>query len=688
MKPIEGAILSFTLVILTACASGPKEITLEESYLKQSRDLPSNSEPLVQSSGGDIANETAVEAQMRLLNRMNPPSAFESGAIDLAQKFTSDETVRISTDALAVADYIHYIFGELLKTSYILDPAVEALKTPITLKVSEEVTLRKLFTISEELLNERGVGIEWQDNIFRLRKLDGSGPTGDVVYAYGKTVEQVPNTSLDVVMLVPFSYGFQSKLTLILPKFAKVEMLGNERQQAFMIRGKRREVIKALEFIELMDQPDLRNRLVAAFEPVFIPVDDARTKLAELLTQEGIYIGANASDTDGVSIVVLERTGTMIIFAPNEKTMSRISFWLDQIDKPVSGAEFQYFYYQPQLSRATDLGESIGLLIGADSASGKSALSDRTSALAQNESLRSGPQSRATATASRGGEDVSMVVDERANALIFYTTGQRYQQLLPLVKRLDILPKQVMLEVVIAEVTLTDEFKQGVEFGLVNGNYGLATEGAFMGDGFGGLSYLLTGAEGRIAMNLLQSNSLVNILSRPTLVVRDGVSADITVGTDIPIIGSTTTDPISGDRQTTNIEYRTTGVQLTVVPTINAQGVVIMEINQRISNQVDSGGSASVNPSVFERAIRTEVVAETGQTVILGGLISESRSEKRSQVPGLGSVPILGKLFGADTSGSDKTELIVMVTPRIISDTGEWDALKSELEAKMKSLRF
>ena len=94
---------------------------------------------------------------------------------------------------------------------------------------------------------------------------------------------------------------------------------------------------------------------------------------------------------------------------------------------------------------------------------------------------------------SNGLSDVSMVVDERANALIFYATGQRYQQLLPLVKRLDILPKQVMLEVVIAEVTLTDEFKQGVEFGLVNGNYGLSNEGAFMGDGFGGLSYLLTG---------------------------------------------------------------------------------------------------------------------------------------------------------------------------------------------------
>lgn len=685
MKQLKRLFVLTAVTLLASCAAVPQRVVLDESYL--SRDPVAKEADVNEGVESDEPIESGLtSAQMRILESMNPPSAFESGAVDLSQKFSATETVKISTDALAVEDYIHYVFGEVLQASYILDPAVVGIKQTITLNVNQEISLQKLFSLSQEMLAERGVKIEHQENIYRLRKLDGGGPSGDVVYAYGKTVAKVPNTSLDIVMLVPFSYGFQSKLTLILPKFANVELLSDDRQKAFMIRGKRREVIKALEFIELMDQPDLRNRLVAAFEPVFISVAEARTKLAELLTQDGIFIGADARDTDGVSIVVLERTGTMVVFVPNEKTMQRVSFWLDQIDKPISGAEYQYFYYQPQLSRATDLGESIGLLIGSSGPS-KAALTTGTSAATQNESTGAS-SSRAVGSMNNNLSDVSMVVDERANALIFYTTGQRYQQLLPLVKRLDILPKQVMLEVVIAEVTLTDEFKQGVEFGLINGSYGLSNQGAFMGDGFGGLSYLLTGAEGRIAVNVLQSNSLVNILSRPTLVVRDGVNAEITVGTDIPIVGSTTSDPISGDRQTTNIEYRTTGVQLSVTPTINAQGVVIMEINQRISNQVDSGGSASVNPSVFERSIKTEVVAESGQTVVLGGLISESRSTKRSQIPGLGTLPFVGKLFGADTAGSDKTELIVMVTPRIISETGEWESLKAELREQMKSLAF
>jgi general secretion pathway protein D len=266
-----------------------------------------------------------------------------------------------------------------------------------------------------------------------------------------------------------------------------------------------------------------------------------------------------------------------------------------------------------------------------------------------------------------------MVVDERANLLIFHTAGEDYQQLLPLIKRLDVLPKQIILEVMIAEVTLTDEFKQGVEFAFTSGAYGLSTAGAFMGDGFGGLSYLLQGENGSIALNLFQANSNVNVLSRPSIVVRDGVNASISVGTDIPIVGQTVTDPLNGTNQTTTIEYRKTGVELSVTPTVNAQGVILMEIKQSISNQLEVGATVAGSPSVFERSINTEVVAESGQSIVLGGLISESRSSRQTKVPVLGDLPFIGKLFQAETESGDKTELVVFVTPRLIESSSEWD---------------
>ena len=140
----------------------------------------------------------------------------------------------------------------------------------------------------------------------------------------------------------------------------------------------------------------------------------------------------------------------------------------------------------------------------------------------------------------------------------------------------------------------------------------------------------------------LSSNSLVNVLSRPTLTVRDGVSASINVGSSISVVGSTTTDPINGERQTTTSEYRQTGVDVAVTPTVNAQGIISMEVDQKISNTVPSSSGASGNPDIFQRSVKTEVVARSGQTIILGGLISANYSEGESEAPGLGNVPLLG----------------------------------------------
>ena len=179
-----------------------------------------------------------------------------------------------------------------------------------------------------------------------------------------------------------------------------------------------------------------------------------------------------------------------------------------------------------------------------------------------------------------------------------------------------------------------------------------------------------------------------DILSRPSLVVRDGASATITVGTDIPIVGETTSDPINGENQTTKIEYRKTGVELAVTPTVNAQGIVIMEIKQKISNEVEAGSTVAVSPSVFERSIDTEVIAQSGQTIILGGLISDNRTKKDSRVPFFADLPIIGNLFKAKTDAGDKTELVVLVTPRVIESTNQWAEIKQLFDSSLGSLSF
>jgi general secretion pathway protein D len=278
-----------------------------------------------------------------------------------------------------------------------------------------------------------------------------------------------------------------------------------------------------------------------------------------------------------------------------------------------------------------------------------------------------------------------MVVDERTNALIFYTTGSRYRELLPMLSKLDLLPKQVALDIIIAEVSLQDEFKYGVEWALSRSQVNLATSGAFGVAGIGGMGLIINGTEGPVNANFLDSNSLVNVLSRPTIMVRDGVAANINVGSDISVVGQTTQDPINGERQTTSSEYRKTGLDVSVTPTINSNNVVTMEISQTISNSVPDSSGAGGNPDIFERSINTELVAGSGQTVMMAGLISESSSSGDKGAPLLNKIPLLGGLFESNAKSTDRTELIMLITPRVIASLDNWDAVISDFR---EGLRF
>ena len=686
-KPLVFCVAS--ALLLSACAtSETAKYQPGRSYLEK---VPGQSAPQQEQQQGSRVgqSDSAVGNEQRQLGLSYlSPLKFQQqqsvDEVDLTTKFSDNKMVRLTADDLALKDFLHHVMGDLLGVSYILGDQVQADTQAVTLNLQQDISQRKLFTLSEELLTQRGYVLRFDDGIFYIHKEGTAAGQGDIAYGYGNKADNVPTTSLDVIQMVPFDFGLQNQLSLVLSSIAKVKVTADPGHNALILRGKRREILKALDFISLMDQGGFKNRQIGMYKTVFVSNEQLSKKLIELLNQEGISVGTASDNNKAVSLVSLDRIGTMIFFANDKTVLERVGFWAEKVDQPSSGNELQYFMYLPQFSRAADLGESLQALIGG--AVGGSALSDQTSASTQNQQVKTQAQSSGAIVAS--SDKVRLVVDQRANSVIIQSTGEDYRKLLPLIKRLDVMPKQVMLEVMIAEVTLSDEFKQGVEFALSQGDYSLSTKGAFGATGFGGLSYLLTGSNGQIAMNFFQTNSLVNVLSRPSLVVRDGVAATITVGDNIPVIGQTTQDPVSGDRQTTSIEYRRTGIELTVTPTINAQGVVIMEIAQKISNQLESGSAIAGAPAIFERSLNTEVVAESAQTIILGGLISENKTTSNTGVPLLSRLPVLGKLFDADTDRGQKTELVIMVTPKIIESSDEWQDIKTKFASGLSKINI
>jgi len=672
--------LSFiSILLLSACASEPRpELAVSTSYLtgKNITTEVTDAE-LIASNTNDllVTDDKAEQEKFRFVAPMKLNSSQAKTAKDVLSQFSEHASIKITSDDLLLKDYLHQVLGEQLQVSYILADDVKEDKQAVTLNLQDTISERKLFTLTEELLTQRNYVIRYDEDIFYIHKDNAKAGKGNVVYGYGNQLSDVPQTSLEIVQMVPFEYGMQISLALTLRNLIGVKAVPDQLRNSLTVQGKRKEIIRSLELIQIMDKPNLRNRQIGIYKSDFLTTNELIAKLTELLVQEGISVGKGKISNQALAIVELDKQGELIFFANNTAVIERAVFWANSIDQPILNAEKQYFIYQPMYSRAIDMGESLEALI---SDSGGSSIGNSTSAANQNNS------SGRSQVRSASSKEMKMVVDERANSLIFFTSGEAYQQLLPLIKRLDILPKQVMLEVMIAEVKLTDAFKSGVDFVLTNQGDASKVGGFNLSGGSAGLSYILTGAQGSLNVNLLQTNTNVNVLSRPTLLVRDGVTASITVGDDIPTVGEIVSDPVNGNR--TSVVYRKTGVDLKVKPTINARGVIIMEINQTISNQTPGSDSVAGSPIVFERSIGTEVIAESGQTIVLGGLISETRTINDSSVPFFSSIPLLGKLFDGRDDSKDKTELVVLVTPRVIESSDEWEDIKSKLLATYSEL--
>jgi general secretion pathway protein D len=659
-----------------------QEVTLEKSYL-ESADKKNVGET------SNSSEKTELTAGMKRLNSLKDGEQNIKMEIDLASRFKDSKTFQVSVNGLPLNDFIHYTFGELLNVSYLIEPSVKSNKTPVTLSLKEELTSQKLFKLARQILAQNGVNIALNNDIFYIHPLVKDDSKSDKAFGFGRTEDSVPNVSSEIIQLVPIQYGMSPSLRNTLNSLVDARISLDQVQGLLTIKGKRESVIRTLSLVQLLDSSAVYNKAVALMSFNYIDSKTFIEKLTLLFAQEGIRVGGKMVGSGSVNFIPIEHLGQVVVFATADEIIDRVEYWRKELDKPATGSEQSFYIYHPRFARAADLGQSLAPLIGGSLSGGSNTSNSRAPSNQTSASNNSGNQ----AAKSQGpqnveGDNMRLVVDDRANALIFYSSGKHYQELQPIIKQLDTMPKQVMLEVVIAEVKLTGSFAKGVDFAIKNGSFGGDTNNKISFSGKEGFGYSLVGVQGNLNINLNQTDGLVNILSRPTLLVRDGVSASISVGDDIPTIGSTTSDPISGDRETTTIQYRKTGVDLTVTPTVNAQGTIIMTIEQNISNVTPTESGDSASPAVFERKISTEVVAGDGQTVLLGGLISENNNSNATSVPLLGGLPVIGHLFRSDSDSRDKTELVVLVTPKIVHNLADWQKIKQDFAKGLENLKL
>jgi general secretion pathway protein D len=290
--------------------------------------------------------------------------------------------------------------------------------------------------------------------------------------------------------------------------------------------------------------------------------------------------------------------------------------------------------------------------------------------------------------------------DDQRNIIMIVSSPAEYKNILNLLEDLDVPPRQVLIEATVAEFTLDSNLSLGIEWQIKSNMLSGAWKGTFnLGTTFSvptgpGLVYSFVTDTNKFntLLNAYASENKVNILSQPRLVVLDNQEAEIQVGTDVPIVTSAvsatdiTTATTTQSSILQNITYRSTGVILRVKPTINTQGLLTLNISQEVS-EIGANPPGINSPTILTRRVTTSVVAGHGQSVALGGLISENISRVDSKVPFLGDIPILGAIFRTSSKEKRRTELLILLTPTILTSVDDTAKITRELKEEMKWLK-
>ena len=309
---------------------------------------------------------------------------------------------------------------------------------------------------------------------------------------------------------------------------------------------------------------------------------------------------------------------------------------------------------------------------------------------------RRGPAQRWASTSRRStrrwSAPVRVVADEAQNALIVYASQTDWRLVERAILVLDRPPNQVAIDAVIAEVTLNDDLEYGLSWFFRSGVFEFSLSPGTTGTPaplFPGFNVLYSGgADARVVLRALANITNVRVISSPQVMVISNQTARLRVGDSVPIV---TQQAIGGGitdaRIVNSVQLRDTGVSLDVTPRVNAAGSVLLEVDQDVSDAVRTTTSGIDSPTIQQRRVRSMVSVTNGETVALGGLIRESDTRNRTGLPFIQDVPVLREILGVTARSRRRTELLVLLTPRVVQTSEDMRRVTEELRLRMHNMR-
>ncbi|MEM9704507.1 MAG: type II secretion system secretin GspD [Pseudomonadota bacterium] len=674
--------------------------TLQERALQAPAETPDQARGLT---------PTGVEVRV-----MGEPSGATESRIyrgkSFAQKTSGDVTgagaLVLNFDNASIAEAAALIFGEFLGKAYEVHPEVSG---TINLRSADALQGRDVIRAFETVLRQNDAALVFDSGLYRVvPEADAIGYAAAPQIGSGQPVQ--PGFAVQIVPLRFVSAAEMAEILAPLAGDGSVIRVDAPRN-LLLLAGTSRELSLWTETIQTFDIDWFSGKSVGVFPLTQVSADKVVTEL------EAIF--KTADDDDGaISFIAIDRTNAVLAVSRAAPLLEKVRVWTKRLDQD-AGASRRLRVYPMKNARATDVapllqeifdapggGQSDAASIVAPGATpvtrsseGVVAVSTAGSAMSAGSARaggqrNSGPRTNGQAAGTAG---LRIIPDEAANTLLMMSTQDEFQRIVNALRQLDVAPLQVLVEATIVEVTLTDELRYGVQYFLegdiakessVGVLTNLATQA--IAPTAPGAS-LVIGEPSKIVLDALEGVTEVNVISSPNLMVLDNQTARLVVGDKIPVTVQNVTNGFTSAENDpvlfNSIEFRDTGVIFEVTPKISSDGSVTLGVVQEVST-VAPTSSPTLTPTISQRRIESSIVATSGETIVLGGLFSDNVTRGRSGLPIVSRAPFFGGLFSSTNRNETRTELVVLIQPRILQNETQARAITQELKDRVTGLRL
>lgn len=628
---------------------------------------------------------------------------------DMRRKSTGDKReteqqvvrIRLAFDNADLYEVLDLTLYDLFGLSYMVDPTI---KSTVTFNISGDYTKDQFINVLNQALQLNNLSIvQSSGNIYKIISKPGSPGSGTAPFTLSDEARLVG----DITRLIRLRYVSVAAAAInITPFLSKgAQIVQDNVNNALLITDTVENISKVVAILGVIDIEYFADISWQIFPVKEVDVATIAADLDSVLKAGGLYKRQGATD-GSFEIFPIKSMNSILVVTRWPSILSLVQDWIKAMDQ-LSNYEVDVFVYFVENGSAVGIANTLqqvflGKSVSRSQTSSTTRQKTGTATTAKKETVVK-PSISETAKSSgtdEFGGTVEIIADEANNAIIVKAGNRDYKRILNVLKQLDIQPRQVLINVLIAEITLSESVEYGIEWFLNSSlegknslnlaldtkdrtrkiNTPLGTASGFFVSLYDPIDFL------RGLIFALGSDSDVNILSSPNILALDNREAVIEVGSEVPTVTGTTTSAVAGSTITNTVQYRKTGIILTVTPQINSSGLVKMNLAQEVSD-IGEFIKELNNYIILTRKVETSLVVDDGQTIIIAGLMKSNNKNSHAGIPFFKDIPVLGYLFGGISATTAKTELIIMITPHVIKNKTEADMITSEFSQRVRDIQ-